>query len=98
MSGEIHEVWLLQAIQRLQVHIRLYEGPILWNKTNGVYTNPDCSKWENSLEILCYNRQSCKAGVEEGFTLVNLNQGQNQYEREPFILASHVKKVFYSRE
>ena len=36
--------------------------------------------------------------VEEGFTLVNLNQGQNQYEREPFILASQAKQVFYSRE
>ncbi|TXG57666.1 hypothetical protein EZV62_015495 [Acer yangbiense] len=36
--------------------------------------------------------------VEEGFTLVNLNQGQNLYEREPFILASQAKQVFYSRE
>ncbi|KAK0570957.1 hypothetical protein LWI29_008995 [Acer saccharum] len=40
-----------------------YEGPIKWNKTNGVYTNPDCSKWENSVETLYYNCQSCKAGV-----------------------------------
>lgn len=35
---------------------------------------------------------------EDGFTLVNLPQDENQYEREPFILASQAKQVFYSRE
>ncbi|KAK9286695.1 hypothetical protein L1049_015098 [Liquidambar formosana] len=36
--------------------------------------------------------------VEDGFTLVNLHQGQNQFERDPFILASQAKQVFYSRD
>lgn len=36
--------------------------------------------------------------VEEGFTLVNLYQGQQQGNREPFIFASQAKQVFYSRE
>ena len=36
--------------------------------------------------------------IEDGFIVVNLYQGQNQYEREPFILVSQAKQVFYSRE
>ncbi|KAL9457402.1 hypothetical protein AB3S75_006449 [Citrus x aurantiifolia] len=36
--------------------------------------------------------------VDDGFTLVNLHQGQSQYEKEPFILASQAKQVFYSRD
>lgn len=36
--------------------------------------------------------------VEDGFTLVNLPQGQNQLQRDPFVLASQAKQVFYSRE
>ncbi|XP_022893856.1 uncharacterized protein LOC111408317 [Olea europaea var. sylvestris] len=35
---------------------------------------------------------------EDGFTLVNLHQGQGQFENDPFILASQAKQVFYSRE
>lgn len=35
---------------------------------------------------------------DDGFTLVNLHQGQNQWQIDPFILASQAKKVFYSRE
>lgn len=36
--------------------------------------------------------------VEDGFTLVNLNQSQVSFSRDPYILASQAKKVFYSRE
>ena len=36
--------------------------------------------------------------VDEGFTLVNLHQGQQQFKKDPFILASQAKQVFYSRE
>lgn len=36
--------------------------------------------------------------VEDGFTLVNLHQYQNQFKNDPFILASQAKQVFYSRE
>lgn len=36
--------------------------------------------------------------VEDGFTLVNLHQFQNQFLNDPFILASQAKQVFYSRE
>jgi hypothetical protein len=36
--------------------------------------------------------------VEDGFTLVNLHQSQVSFSRDPYILASQAKKVFYSRE
>ncbi|CAE5960313.1 unnamed protein product [Arabidopsis arenosa] len=36
--------------------------------------------------------------VEDGFTLVNLNQGQVSFLQDPYILASPAKQVFYSRE
>ncbi|XP_028102256.1 uncharacterized protein LOC114301506 [Camellia sinensis] len=36
--------------------------------------------------------------VEDGFTLVNIQQGRNPFERDPFILASHAKQVFYLRD
>lgn len=35
---------------------------------------------------------------DEGFTLVNLHDGLNQLQRDPFILASQAKQVLYSRE
>lgn len=35
--------------------------------------------------------------VEECFTLVNLHQGQHQFENDPFIFASQANQVFYSR-
>ncbi|XP_062000002.1 uncharacterized protein LOC133746279 [Rosa rugosa] len=35
---------------------------------------------------------------EDGFTLVNLHEGLSQSKRDPFILASQAKQVFYSRE
>ncbi|XP_020874040.1 uncharacterized protein LOC110226484 isoform X2 [Arabidopsis lyrata subsp. lyrata] len=36
--------------------------------------------------------------VEDGFTLVNLNQSQVSFMKDPFILASQAKQVFYSKE
>jgi len=36
--------------------------------------------------------------VEDGFTLVNLFQSQVSFARDPFILASQAKQIFYSRE
>lgn len=36
--------------------------------------------------------------VEDGFTLVNLHQFQNKFESDPFILATQVVQVFFSRE
>ena len=36
--------------------------------------------------------------VEDGFVLVNLHQSQGKHVRDPFILASQAKQVFYSRE
>ncbi|CAA7042316.1 unnamed protein product [Microthlaspi erraticum] len=36
--------------------------------------------------------------VEDGFTLVNLNQSQVTFLKDPYILASQAKQVFYSRE
>lgn len=36
--------------------------------------------------------------IEEGFTLVNMNHSQVPFSRDPYILASHAKQVFYLRE
>ncbi|XP_010495471.1 PREDICTED: uncharacterized protein LOC104772569 [Camelina sativa] len=36
--------------------------------------------------------------VEDGFTLVNLNQSQVSFQKDPYILASQAKQVFYSSE
>ncbi|CAA7017614.1 unnamed protein product [Microthlaspi erraticum] len=36
--------------------------------------------------------------IEDGFTLVNLHQNQASFSRDPYILASQAKQVFYSRE
>ncbi|CAE6176640.1 unnamed protein product [Arabidopsis arenosa] len=36
--------------------------------------------------------------VEDGFTLVNLNQSQVSFLKDPYILASQANQVFYSRE
>lgn len=35
---------------------------------------------------------------EDGFTLVNLQQSQVSFARDPYILASQAKHIFYSRE
>lgn len=35
---------------------------------------------------------------EDGYTLVNLNQSQVSSSRDPYILASQAKQVFYCRE
>ena len=35
---------------------------------------------------------------EDGYTLVNLNHSQVSFNRDPYILASQAKQVFYSRE
>ncbi|KAI5351053.1 PREDICTED: transposon CACTA En/Spm [Prunus dulcis] len=35
--------------------------------------------------------------VGDGFTLLNLHQGLHQFRKDPFILASQAKEVFYSR-
>ena len=36
--------------------------------------------------------------VEDGFTLVNLNQNQVSFLRDPYIIASQAKQVFYLKE
>ncbi|KAK7327700.1 hypothetical protein VNO77_21788 [Canavalia gladiata] len=42
----------------------VYQGPSIWNKTEGVnYSNPDCNAWDNDPNVLCFNCQSCKAGL-----------------------------------
>lgn len=40
-----------------------YVTPTNWTKTATTSTNPDCNAWENDQNILCYNCQSCKAGL-----------------------------------
>ena len=36
--------------------------------------------------------------IEDGFTLVNLHQGISQHSKDPFILASQAKQIFYTRD
>jgi len=47
-----------------------YLNETFWNTntgvSNGVVTDPDCSKWSNDQQTLCYGCDSCKAGVLAG--------------------------------
>lgn len=42
-----------------------YVSPTVWTKPadNTTYANPDCNTWNNDPTKLCYDCQSCKAGV-----------------------------------
>nr|GMC58373.1 tetraspanin-8-like [Ipomoea batatas] len=41
-----------------------YVSPTNWNKTStSSFTNKDCNNWNNDPNILCYNCESCKAGL-----------------------------------
>ncbi|CAK9140292.1 unnamed protein product [Ilex paraguariensis] len=40
-----------------------YVTPTNWTKTAKGSTNPDCVAWDSDPSILCYNCQSCKAGL-----------------------------------
>ncbi|XP_039066410.1 tetraspanin-8-like [Hibiscus syriacus] len=39
-----------------------YVGPTNWTRGSAVSTNPDCSLWDNNMDTLYFNCQSCKAG------------------------------------
>lgn len=55
----------------------------------------------NTFYIFVFRCQWANIGngvkVEDSFTLVNLNQSQMALSRDPYILASQPKQVFYSR-
>jgi hypothetical protein len=41
-----------------------YASPTNWTRTpESSFVNPDCNAWKNDPNILCYNCQSCKAGL-----------------------------------
>lgn len=40
-----------------------YVKPTDWTKTANVSSIPDCSSWENDPTVLCFNCESCKAGL-----------------------------------
>ncbi|XP_042460885.1 tetraspanin-8-like [Zingiber officinale] len=42
-----------------------YQSATVWNppSTGNTSTNPDCGAWSNNQSDLCYDCQSCKAGV-----------------------------------
>ncbi|KDP38757.1 hypothetical protein JCGZ_04110 [Jatropha curcas] len=40
-----------------------YENPTTWTVTNTSSTNTDCAAWNNDPNILCFNCNSCKAGL-----------------------------------
>ncbi len=41
-----------------------YVNATVWTKTAGTtYTNSDCNSWDNDPTVLCFDCQSCKAGV-----------------------------------
>lgn len=42
----------------------IYVNPTTWTKTaNATLNNPDCSAWDNDPNKLCFDCQSCKAGL-----------------------------------
>ncbi|KAI4322224.1 hypothetical protein L6164_021935 [Bauhinia variegata] len=42
----------------------VYQNETVWNSGGGlVETDPDCTRWSNDQEQLCYGCDSCKAGV-----------------------------------
>ncbi|XP_068647845.1 tetraspanin-8-like [Aristolochia californica] len=40
-----------------------YENATVWRKAATASPDPDCKTWENDSKKLCYDCQSCKAGV-----------------------------------
>ncbi|KAJ9141207.1 hypothetical protein P3X46_031773 [Hevea brasiliensis] len=40
-----------------------YVSPTNWTKITPSSTNPDCSAWDNDPNTLCFNCNSCKAGL-----------------------------------
>lgn len=40
-----------------------YVTPTNWTKNTTTSTNPDCNAWDNDQNTLCYNCESCKAGL-----------------------------------
>ncbi|KAK7324958.1 hypothetical protein VNO77_28943 [Canavalia gladiata] len=45
----------------------VYENETVWSNWGGVVgTNPDCRRWSNDQQLLCYECDSCKAGLLAG--------------------------------
>ncbi|XP_074368682.1 tetraspanin-7-like isoform X1 [Apium graveolens] len=40
-----------------------YVSPTNWTKTTNAAPNTDCALWDNDPSVLCFNCQSCKAGM-----------------------------------
>ncbi|KAJ4833127.1 Tetraspanin-8 [Turnera subulata] len=40
-----------------------YQNPTTWTKTATNSSNPDCTAWDNQANVLCFNCNSCKAGL-----------------------------------
>jgi len=40
-----------------------YVSATNWTKTAGTHQNPDCQIWDNAPEKLCFDCESCKAGL-----------------------------------
>ena len=42
-----------------------YQSPIVWKKTKSASSNSDCKAWDNDPKVMCFDCDSCRAGILE---------------------------------
>ncbi|XP_013723380.2 uncharacterized protein LOC106427185 [Brassica napus] len=84
-----------------RTNARSYTGYIVNGQrfhTHSVHKQTQNSGVFYEATAMCRAIRGNKVKVEDGFTLVNLNQSHVSFNTDPYILTSQAKQVFYSRE